>query len=398
MRNWLLALWCVAAGALAQQPPIVVGAAVPETGQLADLGMQVRRGLELWRDGINANGGLLGRPVVLHLVDDRSEASASLHLYQLLIDADHADLLVGPLGSAATMAAAATTERAERLLLNISGVTSGVQRDGRNTVFHVPAPLSAYDEGPLAMVEAAGYRRLQVLARSDPRSREAGDFLLRDATRRGLEPALRYTSPGATDYSAEIAAARARNAEAWIAYGIAEDAAEMVKSFKRIGYAPWLFLAQGVADPQFVRDVGQDAEFALGLSVYEPTLKTAANEAFLEAWRARWPEDVPGALAAQAYAGGLVLEAAVRAAGTLDTKALRSAFLSVHPETPIGRYAVDADGVQTGIRPLVVQILRGRREIVWPPALATAQWRHPYPRWDERLRYVPQPLDPVYTW
>ena len=38
------------------------------------------------------------------------------------------------------------------------------------------------------------------------------------------------------------------------------------------------------------------------------------------------------------------------------------------------------------------------RFFVWPPALATAQWRHPYPRWDERLRYVPQPLDPVYTW
>jgi branched-chain amino acid transport system substrate-binding protein len=398
MRRWLLALWCAAAGAWAQQPPIVVGGAVPETGQLADLGAQVRRGLELWRDGVNAHGGLLGRPVALRLIDDRSEASASLHLYQLLIDADHADLLVGPLGSAATMAAAATTERAERLLLNITGVTSGVQRDGRNTVFHVPAPLSAYDEGPLAMVEAAGYRRLQVLARSDPRSREAAEFLRQDAARRGLEPVLRYTMPGATDYSAEIAAARSRNAEAWIAYGIAEDAAEMVKSFKRIGYAPWLFLAQGVADPQFVRDVGQDAEFALGLSVYEPTLKTAANEAFLKAWRARWPEDDPGALAAQAYAGGLVLEAAVRSAGTLDAKPLRSALLSVHPETPIGRYAVDADGVQTGIRPLVVQILRGRREIVWPPALATAQWRHPYPRWDERLRYVPQPLDPVYTW
>jgi branched-chain amino acid transport system substrate-binding protein len=375
----------------------VVGAAVPETGQLADLGIQVRRGLELWRDGVNARGGLLGRAVALRLVDDRSEASASLHLYQLLIDADHADLLVGPLGSAATMAAAATTERAGRILLNVSGVTPGVQRDGRSTVFQVPAPLSAYAEGPLALVEAAGYQRLQVIGRSDPRSRESADFLAREATRRGLQAVLRYTAPGTTDFSAEIAAARSRNAEAWIAFGTEEDAAEMVKTFKRIGYAPWLFLAQGAADPDFIRDVGQDAEFALGLSAYEPTARTAANEAFLKAWRARWPED-PGALAAQAYAGGQVLEDAVRTASSLDPAALRAAFPAVHPETPIGRYAVNADGVQTGIRPVVVQILRGRREIVWPPALATAQWRHPYPRWDERLRYVPQPLDPVYTW
>ena len=60
---------------------------------------------------------------------------------------------------------------------NVSGVTAGVQREGRTTVFHVPAPLSAYAEGPLAMVEASGYRRLQVLARNGPRSREAADFL-----------------------------------------------------------------------------------------------------------------------------------------------------------------------------------------------------------------------------
>jgi len=397
MRRWLLALCCVAAGASAQQPPLVVAAVVPETGQLSDLGLQMRRGLELWRDRVNAEGGLLGRPVALRLVDDRSEASASLHLYQLLIDAERVDVLLGPLGSAATMAAAATVDRAGRILLNVTGVTAGVQRDGRKTVFHVPAPLSAYADGPLAIAEAAGYRTLQVLARNGPRSREAADYLGREAARRGLQAAVRPVAPGATDYAAEIAAARARNAEAWIGYGIAEDAAEMVKSFKRIGYAPWLFFAQGAADPEFVRLVGQDAEFALGLTAYEPRARTPVNIAFVAAWRARWPGD-PGTLAAQAYAGGLVLEAAVRKAGSVETAALREALLAVHPETPLGRFAVDGEGVQTGIRPVVVQILAGRREIVWPPEAATAKWRLPYPRWDERQLYAPEPLDPVYTW
>jgi hypothetical protein len=38
----------------------------------------------------------------------------------------------------------------------------------------------------------------------------------------------------------------------------------------------------------------------------------------------------------------------------------------------------------------VVQILRGRAEIVWPRALATAQLRLPYPRWDERQVHAAQ--------
>ncbi len=397
MRRWLLALWLASAGAWAQVPPVVVGAAVPETGQLADLGAQMRRALELWRDRVNAAGGLLGRPVSLRLIDDRSEASASLHLYRLLIEAEGADILIGPLGSAATMAAAATVERADRVLINVSGVTAGVQRGGRRMVFHVPAPMTAYAEGPLALIEAARYKSLQVVARNDPRSREAAENLGVEARRRGREAEVRLVAPGTQEYADLIAVARARNAEAWIAYGIAEDAAEMVKSFKRIGYAPWLFLAQGAGDPEFIRRVGQDAEFSLGISAYERRMPAPANAEFVAAWRARWP-DGPGRLAAHTYAGGLVVEEAVRAAGSLQPGPLREALLSVRTETPLGRYAVDREGVQTGIRPVVVQILRGRREIVWPAAYATAKWHLPYPRWDERQLYAPEPYVPVRPW
>jgi branched-chain amino acid transport system substrate-binding protein len=397
MGRWLLALWLATGAAWGQLPPVVVGAAVPETGQLADLGAEVRKALELWRDRVNAAGGLLGRPVSLRLIDDRSEASASLHLYRLLIEAERVDLLIGPLGSAATMAAAATVDRSDRVMLNISGVTSGVQRGGRRGVFHVPAPLTAYAEGPLAIVEAAGHKTVQILARNDPRSREAAEHLGELAGRRGLQAVVRFTTPGATDYAGQIAAARGRNAEAWVAYGILEDAVETIKSFKRIGYAPWLFLAQGAAEPKFVTRVGQDAEFALGLAAYEPRLRSAANDDFIARWRERWP-GWPGTQAAHAYAGGLVLEAAVRAAGSLQPAALRAALLALETDTPLGSFKVDGEGAQVGIGPVVVQIQEGRREIVWPPAFATAKWRLPYPRWDERQVHAPQPHVPIRAW
>jgi branched-chain amino acid transport system substrate-binding protein len=171
----------------------------------------------------------------------------------------------------------------------------------------------------------------------------------------------------------------------------------MVKSFKRIGYAPWLFLAQGAAEPEFIDRVGQDAEFTLGLAAYEPRAKSAANAAFVAAWRERWSQ-APGALAAHAYAGGLVLAEAVRAAGSLEAPRLRAALLALDTETPVGRYRVDRDGLQVGTKPVVVQILEGRREVVWPASLATAQWRLPYPRWDERQVHAPQSDVPVRAW
>ena len=51
--------------------------------------------------------------------------------------------------------------------------------------------------------------------------------------------------------------------------------------------------------------------------------------------------------------------------------------------TPLGPYKVERSGAQAAARPLLVQIVRGRREIIWPEALATAKWQ-PYPAWDSR--------------
>jgi branched-chain amino acid transport system substrate-binding protein len=389
MRGWLLALWLAASPAWPQPAPVVVGAVVSETGHLADLARDMRRALILWQETCNAAGGLLGRPVELRLLDDRSEASAALVLYARLIEEERADLLIGPFGSAASVAAAAVAERARRVLVNATGVTHGVQRADWGYVFQVPAPVADYGEGALAVARAAGYARLQVVARNDPLSREAAGRLVADAAARGLQAVQRTVPAGATDYAALIAAARARDTQAWIAFGKAEDAAEMVKAFKRANYAPPMFLAQGAAEPGFVQRVGQDAEFALGLTAYEPGFATRGNAEFVARWRERWTGE-PGLVAAEVYAAALVLEAAVRAAGGLDQDRLRAALAALVTETPIGDYRVGEGGVQLGARPAVVQIQRGRAEIVWPRARATAQLRLPYPRWDQRQVYAPQ--------
>ncbi len=368
----------------------MVGAAVSRTGAQGEFGADYARGLELWRDEANAAGGLLGRRVELRIADDRSEARAAAKLYARLAEADGAQLLIGPFGNAACVVAAAYAERSRRVLVNAAGNSGGPHRAGSRYVFQVPAPLADYGAGALDIARALGYRRLHVVARNDPGSRESAQRLVQQARTLGLEPGEAQTvAPGLRDYAAQVAAARARNAEVWVAFGQPEDAADMVKSFKRIGYAPWVFLAQGAAEPRFLQFLGQDAEFALGLAVYDTRFATRGNAAFVEAWRKRWQGE-PGGLAAGTYAAALVLEQAVRKSGSLDQERLREALSALDTETPIGYYRVDQAGAQVAAKPAVVQILAGRREVVWPRALATAQWHLPYPRWDERQVHAAQ--------
>src|SRR5512135_1816883 len=134
VRALLLAL--VPLCAQAQTSPVVVGAVLPQTGDLADLASGYRNGLLLWQQEVNAAGGLLGRRVELRLFDDRSEANRDGALYAKLVSEDKADVLLGPFGSAATIAASAVAERDRRVLLDATGATLSVR--GSATCFTWP--------------------------------------------------------------------------------------------------------------------------------------------------------------------------------------------------------------------------------------------------------------------
>ncbi len=370
--------------AQAQEKPLLVGAAMPQSGILADLAADLRKALLLWQEDTNAAGGLLGRRVELELLDDRSEAAAAGRLYEQLIRERKADLLIGPFGSAASLGAAGAAERNRRVMVNVTGAARAVHKAGYRYVFQVPAPLGEYGAGALEAARRLGLERIVLLARDDPNFREMAGRAQQEAAKLGLAAGqIELYAPGTADFAPQIARAKAAAAQGWIAFGLARDAAEMVKSFRKAGYAPRLFVAQGAAEPGFLSLVGQDAEFAMGISPYERKAATRGNAQFARAYAQKWSAE-PGHVAAEGYAAAKVLEEAVRRAGSLEQEKLRTTLAALETETPLGPYRVDKGGAQVAAKPALVQILRGRREIVWPDALATAKWQLPYPSWEER--------------
>ena len=331
---------------------------------------------------MNAGGGLLGRRVELLLLDDRSEAGAAGKLYEQLIREHKADLLIGPLGSAASVGAAAAAERDRRVLINATGAARSVHRSGFRYVFQTAAPLSAYGTGALELARSLGVTRVTLVARGDSGAREMAGRAREDAVAAGLAAEVDSYAAGTTDFAPQVARARAAASEAWVAFGLPQDAAEMVKNFRKLGFAPRLFVAQGAADPEFIKRVGQDAEYAVGILAYDRRARTRGNAEFAQAFAKKWSAE-PGALAAEGYSAAKVLEEAVRRAGGTDTEKLREVLAALETDTPLGAYKVERSGAQVATRPLLVQILKGQREIVWPEALATATLQ-PYVAWELR--------------
>lgn len=370
------------AGFAAAQSPLVVGAVVSQTGAHADLAVDYGRGIELWRDEVNAGGGVLGRPIELRMHDDGSDAARARALYRQLIR-EKADALIGPFGTAATLVAAAEAESAQRVLVNGAGWSRAVHKRGPRYVFQSAIPYNAYGSEALELARRSGLKSALLLSRDDPGSLEMASAASESAKRLGIATGeVQVYAAGTLDFVATIAKAHASGVEAWLVFGGVEEAAEIVKAFKKAQYAPRLAFLRSAADPRLIELLGQDAEYAMGAAAYHPLRPGAAE--FGEAFERKWKR-VPGPAAAEGYAAGVVLAAGLRRAGSAAPRELRAALAALETETVLGPYKVDpATGEQVGMKPVVVQVLQGVREIVAPEKALTAKPVLPYPAWDAR--------------
>ena len=372
----LLLLWLAgASAALAQVPAIVVGAAISQSGAHAELAADYLKGLQLWREQVNESGGLLERRLELRVLDDASRAVRARELYAELARDKTVDLLVGPYGSAATLLAAAEVERERRVMVNGAGPAAAIHSRPGRWVFQTAVPYAAYGRGVLEVAEAAEMRRLFIVAREDAASAEMAEATRNAAANGASAGDVESYRPGTLDFAAQVTKARAAKADAWIAFGDVRDAAEMVKTFKRLDYAPALFFAASASHPRFIALLGQDAEFSLGAVDFDARRNDAAR-AFAKAYTARFTVP-PSLAAAEGYTAGLVLAAAVRSAGSVAQEAVRGALAELELSTPLGEYRVSPEsGAQLGFKPLLVQIRKGRPELGAPLL--------PYPQWNER--------------
>src|ERR1700729_1109758 len=78
-------------GPVSASDPIRIGFGMSLSGSLAPGGKQCLLAMEIWRDEINAKGGLIGRPIELVYYDDQSNPSNVTGIYSKLIDIDKVD-------------------------------------------------------------------------------------------------------------------------------------------------------------------------------------------------------------------------------------------------------------------------------------------------------------------
>src|SRR6476660_2894812 len=128
-------------GSSASGKPLVIGISLSQSGDFSDPGHAAMLGYQLSGDSVNKRGGVLGRKVVLKIVDDASDPNQAVTNYQTLITKDKVALVFGPFSTLLTAPSARVASRYEYSFLEPAGGGQLVFDQKLHNVFFVqPAP------------------------------------------------------------------------------------------------------------------------------------------------------------------------------------------------------------------------------------------------------------------
>jgi len=365
--------------------PVRIGVALSQTGNLADSAAPYFKGLDLWREQANARGGLAGHPIEFVVYDDRSDPATAARLYEKLITDDKVNLVISSLGSATAATGSAVVEKHKVIMINGGGAAEAIQQRGFKYVFQTAARISSYADGIVPMIEKYKIKSMALVSRDYAAARDISKTIKEQIKEKDVKVVMdEYFPAGTADFSSQIAKGQQLQPDLWIGLLYPSEAIETVRQFHSMNYMPKFFIANGVSQDDFITSAGKDAEYALGMSLYEPSLPSEGNKEFVKTYHDKYNSD-PGYYAAFGFVAGTVLEAAIKKVGSIDTEKVREVLTTLKLGTVMGKHEVDPTTyMQIGVRGLVVQVQNGKREVVWPEEYRTAEPKLPIPAWDKR--------------
>ena len=129
---------------------------------------------------------------------------------------------------------------------------------------------------------------------------------------------------------------------------------------------------------EFVGKLGPIAEGIVENGFWHPELPYEGAKKFFQAYIAKY-QKTPSTDAAYAYIGSQIMQQAIEQAGTLDREKIAQQLRTGKFSTILGQYEYDQNGVNKSQLIFLCQIQGGKRVIVWPKNIASAELK-PFPQ------------------
>ena len=376
--------------AQAQQQTLTIGFTSSQTGALNNDSTAQMRGFELWRDEINAAGGIKagGKAYKIEFksYDDESQNGRVQQLYTRLIVQDKAQFLFSPYSSGLVATAAIISEQYGKVMLTTGGAEEKTYRLGNKNLFQVYSPAGQYLAGALqALKEKNPTAKIAYIYEDDPFSKAVAQVTRDLSQKQGFTTAMEESyGKSTTDFGPIINKVVSSKADALLGGGHYPDGSTLARQVhdQKAGLK-WVTLLVAPDSPKFA-ELG---DAAVGISVpsqwapqvtFKPDFGPSAQE-FTKRFTEKYKIE-PGYHAAGGYAGGLLLQHAIEQAGTIEQAKVADALNKMDATTLFGRTKFATDPKEHGLQLAHAMILRQWQkradklvnEVIWPKEAKTA--------------------------
>jgi branched-chain amino acid transport system substrate-binding protein len=370
---------------------LVIGMTLSQTGALNVDSLAQQRGAELWRDEVNAAGGIkVGDKqykVKFVTYDDQSQGGRVQQLYTRLIVQDKAQFLFSPYSSGLVATAAVISEQYGKLMLVTGGAEPKTYELGNKYLFQAITSADHYLSGAIDALKTKNpHAKVAFVYSDDPFSKAVVTAARAQAAESGFEVVLDESyAPTTTDFTAVINKLISAKADAFLGGGHYPDGATLARQlYDQKAGLKWVTILVAPDSPQFATM----GPAATGISVpsqwepqagYKPDFGPTAAQ-FAKDFKAKYNIDADYH-AASGYTGGAILQHAIEKAGSVDPDKVADALNATDVTTFFGhvKFATDAKhhGLQIAHQMVLAQwqMKKGEltKEVVWPTAAQTAE-------------------------
>ena len=322
--------------------PIRIGTILSVTGPAAFLGQDMRDGMALAVDEVNAKGGILGQPIDWTFYDAQSETQKAITDTRRLLTRDRVDFVVGGGSmSGIAIAMAPMLENAKIPFMATEGASAIVQPvTDREYVFK-----STVDDG-LVMERLADFfdkkkmHKVALLADNSGFGQGATEQMKLVAPRRGLDVVYESFGPSDTDLIPQLTRLRDSGVQAIICWTVTPAGVVFLKQARQLGLdnSTQLIHGYGFVTPRYMELAGDAADklllvsqkFVVGDQLPDSDPLKPRILTLTAAFEAKFKR-VPNQFVAQTYDAIYLAKLAIeRAGGDADKAKVATAMTGIH--------------------------------------------------------------------
>jgi branched-chain amino acid transport system substrate-binding protein len=369
---------------------ITIGVPLPLTGQHAKFGQMEEKAYRMAEEDINAAGGVLGKKLRLIIEDTAGDPQTARSVVENFISVRKIPFIVGGYSSAETKAIANLCNQYKVPYLVVTGAADEITQHGWEYVFRLCPPSSAYAQGLADFLEAKlKPNTMAILHEQTDFGTSTAAAMERWCNTHGVDVVLKESyEAGAIDFKPLLGKVKAKEPDVVFMVSYLMDASKLMANAKEIDMNPKLFAggAAGFTLPEFLVNAGDASDLVVSGTLWTPEVNYPGAKEFFAAFKDRYGSE-PDYHGTEAYAAVQVLADVLGRAESRTSEAIRAALADTDMMTIFGpvKFVADSEFTnQNRLPTLVLQVIDGRFETIWPEELASADAVCPVPPWSER--------------